>query len=1828
MSVDLVLDRDINTTGQFVKDKNGNVSSLSLTSDKVGIGAAKPQAQLDVVGKAQIHDGSGYAVKKGYMASGSLTIGSHKANYGGGQKWNANTAGLLLETKDNTEIAAHDAGTRVASLMYFEGHAANRITIGRDMGWGAIAQTIVYGNVGVGAKEPGQKLVVEGTHNAGKHAGNPLTYGGQLGIKGNAPQIDFIDTDHQSWAIHVNANKLLFVREPWDYKDLVLDGAGNVGIGTDAPRAKLEVVGKAMIHDGSGNDSVARNYMASGSLTIGSNKASYGGGQKWNANTAGLLLETLDNTEIAVHDAGTRVASLMYFEGAAANRITIGRDMGWGAIAQTVLYGNVGVGAAEPGQKLVIEGPFNAGRHAGTNMTYGGQLAIKSNAPQIDFIDTDAGHKDWSIHVNANKLFFIREPWEATDLVLDGAGNVGIGTAGPKATLDVVGKAQIHDSSASAVDYMAPGSLTIGSTTANYGGGRQFNASTAGLLLETKDNTEIAVHDAGTRVASLMYFEGHTTNRITIGRDMGWGAIAQTVLHGKVGVGTENPETRLDVVGTGGGAYPVHFRVNGRLHAQHKQGGMWVGPERTRLIGAVDEGIGLYVNKVWHLVVQKNGYVGLGTRTPSARLEVAGQVKITGGSPGAGKVLTSDANGLASWKAPAAAKGGSLWSQTGKNIYYDAGNVGVGTAKPAAKLHVVGGAIMPAVGNSKASGIFFPENAFGGSGDAAWIRYYARSGEATTFEIGTSNDANDHIALMASGNVGVGTTKPAAKLHVVGGDINTNRYLRISAWSDDATRYGTGSGSIWYRGKGGSYGAAENSFIVDKGNWIVEKGNIGVGTTKPDAKLVVAGQVKITGGSPGAGKVLTSDAKGLASWKAPAAAKGGSLWSQTGKNIYYDAGNVGVGTAKPAAKLHVVGGAIMPAVGNSKASGIFFPENAFGGSGDAAWIRYYARSGEATTFEIGTSNDANDHIALMASGNVGVGTTKPAAKLHVVGGDINTNRYLRISAWNDNAAQYGTGSGSIWYRGEGGSHGSSANSFIIDKGNWIVQKGNVGVGTLTPAVKLHIKGSVRLDGGEIQSWGKLDFHPDVDKTGDDVVRFLNSDGAENMRVHSNGNVGIGTAKPTQKLSVYDGEFVLQTEDNTHDQSILFQNSAGAYTWRLYRTDAGNHYADFRIAGGLDADFNALTDYFSIDKDGNVNVKGAITAARFVGDGSGLAGTQAGGDGAAAAPTGDIVATNVSVAPANNQRGAYFLATLGDFNHAVYNNLSNIDGEGAWDGSKWNCYAGLNVRVGAGKDKKSALYINNLGNVGLGTEQPKGRFSVTGRGAQGWIAADLGDAEQGDRVVMGTFPRSTKAVVGAHNHALTAWADLLLNPAGGNVGIGTMAPVARMDIAQAKRTGTHPKSVRGLYVTGNWSEGSGGVEFRHTNGTQGIGFGYNTIYATGANADQHLNLLPRGTGGVGIGTKKPAAKVHIINQSQDGNGNTLILGPTNQSNLRLGYHQSYSWIQSHGSKPLVLNPVGNFVGIGTTEPAAKVHIEGGSDAKPTGGGYLVIGALNSENIVLDNNEIMARKNGAIAPLYFQAEGGDLVVHYHRKKGGVVIKDNDNVGIGTLAPDAKLHVVGQVKITGGSPGAGKVLTSDADGLASWQAPAAANGSSTASLAKSGLHQADGNLGIGTENPEHPLEMGSGAYCSAGGAWTNAASREVLENIQELPTDAALAALGGLTPVQFTYKAAPDEAHLGFVAEDVPALVAGDGKGLSPMDLVALLTRAVQEQQKAIAALAAQSNGHAQASTDGPGTGGYGQETLHWGGHRAYDWQWKPWDYEWPPVTGKKRRLKRVR
>jgi hypothetical protein len=129
----------------------------------------------------------------------------------------------------------------------------------------------------------------------------------------------------------------------------------------------------------------------------------------------------------------------------------------------------------------------------------------------------------------------------------------------------------------------------------------------------------------------------------------------------------------------------------------------------------------------------------------------------------------------------------------------------------------------------------------------------------------------------------------------------------------------------------------------------------------------------------------------------------------------------------------------------------------------------------------------------------------------------------------------------------------------------------------------------------------------------------------------------------------------------------------------------------------------------------------------------------------------------------------------------------------------------------------------------------------------------------------------------------------------------------------------------------------------------------------------------------------------------------------------------------------------------------------------------------------------------------------------------------------------------------------------------------GSASGNSANLILQNYGGKVGIGITSPSYPLHMASGAYVTTGGVWTNASSRKYKEHIAELTSDEALAAFQSLTPVTYNYKIDKDEKHIGFIAEDVPAILATkDRKGISPMDVVALLTKVVQEQQKTIAAL----------------------------------------------------------
>ncbi len=217
---------------------------------------------------------------------------------------------------------------------------------------------------------------------------------------------------------------------------------------------------------------------------------------------------------------------------------------------------------------------------------------------------------------------------------------------------------------------------------------------------------------------------------------------------------------------------------------------------------------------------------------------------------------------------------------------------------------------------------------------------------------------------------------------------------------------------------------------------------------------------------------------------------------------------------------------------------------------------------------------------------------------------------------------------------------------------------------------------------------------------------------------------------------------------------------------------------------------------------------------------------------------------------------------------------------------------------------------------------------------------------------------------------------------------------------------------------------------------------------------------------------------------------------------------------------------------------------------------------------------------------------VLVEARAPNNALYVRSNGSIGLGTPQPQGSLHIFGQPDAdvfsgigpnlaqgpafnfgySGGSYGLGSGFF-NARQAAGAVAPNPALYFMTNSIERM-LIDRDGDIAVdmdgafgNTFDPQHPIHaQQSGAYLSASGVWRDASSRALKENIQPLAIETALAALTTLEPVQFNYKADPEDALVGFIAEDVPDLVATpDRKTLAPTDIVGVLTKVVQEQQR---------------------------------------------------------------
>ena len=398
------------------------------------------------------------------------------------------------------------------------------------------------------------------------------------------------------------------------------------------------------------------------------------------------------------------------------------------------------------------------------------------------------------------------------------------------------------------------------------------------------------------------------------------------------------------------------------------------------------------------------------------------------------------------------------------------------------------------------------------------------------------------------------------------------KYAELSGTSSTCTgnsksaTYATISGTAT-NCSGGTASLSSNGLIVGGDQLVVSGGSVGVGTSIPTgAKLVVAGLVKISGGSPGINKVLTSDDSGLAVWQLPSTSAkyadlSGTASTCTGSAKYATlsgisstcTGNANTsnyailsGTASVcsgAAKYADLSGISSSCTGTSNyaryawlsgtstASGSAKYADLSGTATECAGSGYYLKS---TGLKVGTNA-----LYVDSGGNVGIGTTSPGAGLV-----IDRSNGFRQSAQGD----------------------FNVDASGIIGGRFKVQTdGNVGIGTNVPGSKLEVSGSYGSVNfktiGEARFKGTDNYSHFNYSTGEDTyIRGGKSTSNVYIKDYSGGNVYVagGGGKvymrnllttggnPASTADPYAADIVVGSDVGTrHDSSIMMWSSNSA-----------------------------------------------------------------------------------------------------------------------------------------------------------------------------------------------------------------------------------------------------------------------------------------------------------------------------------------------------------------------------------------------------------------------------------------------------------------------------------------------------------------------------------------------------------------------------------------------------------------------------------------------------------------------------------------------------------
>jgi len=396
---------------------------------------------------------------------------------------------------------------------------------------------------------------------------------------------------------------------------------------------------------------------------------------------------------------------------------------------------------------------------------------------------------------------------------------------------------------------------------------------------------------------------------------------------------------------------------------------------------------------------------------------------------------------------------------------YTGGTVG-STVNSYAKTFVIGGTYNQSYNTGNAVLMHIADYS-NDTGDNVYPIYVEDENNLIDFYINAGNTGTvDSKVAYFGGSIGIGNTAPNAKLQVTGtANVSGNVVIGGALTSANLT-------------------TTTNTTTIGTAAYFVANGNVGVGTSSPSQKLDVAGIIKASTGftfgsdenywyqsatASATLRVGTSTntsylgIKGVSGVPVIDGAGGALAFATSGSERARidSSGNVGIGTASPAWKLHIT---------DAAAPVIQLEETSVGNTliGQDA-NSFFIRRGTA---------GAADAFTIDSSGNIGIGNSTPNAKLQVTGtanvsgnvviggiatitGNLIASSTSGISANNlllqgdgTNAYIRPTNSGSILYLG------ANNNNLVT-----VAANGNVGIGTSSPGSALHAYGN----GAEIRA---------------------------------------------------------------------------------------------------------------------------------------------------------------------------------------------------------------------------------------------------------------------------------------------------------------------------------------------------------------------------------------------------------------------------------------------------------------------------------------------------------------------------------------------------------------------------------------------------------------------------------------------------------------------------------------------------------------------------------------------------------------------------------------